>query len=207
MIMNFQDATVIYHLYGPPDLFVTFAYEPEWPAVTDALGTEPGHHPHSRSDMACRSYIHHENKTIYFTVSRPTLLSALFIPVGAYLFNLWLIFFPPLFILPSLVPNFSFYLAMYATEFQKKGRTHMHILVWLSLPQQAEKLISKIPATGHSKVHTKPAKTFQLIHLLMPHISLLQWCSQLPHDQPKKKPLKRGWSSSRNVYCSSAAEI
>lgn len=54
--MEFQDTMRISRVRGPPDFFVTFACNPGWPEITNALGPRPGQHPPDRSEVACNIF-------------------------------------------------------------------------------------------------------------------------------------------------------
>lgn len=54
--MEFQDTMRIWRVRGPPDFFVTFACNPGWPEITNALGPRPGQHPPDRSEVACNIF-------------------------------------------------------------------------------------------------------------------------------------------------------
>ena len=56
MIENFQDAVAISRVFGPPDLFTTFTYNPKWPEVTEALCSEPGPMCSTRVVLPVRVY-------------------------------------------------------------------------------------------------------------------------------------------------------
>jgi hypothetical protein len=49
MIQNYPDSITICRVYGPPDFFVTFTCNPEWPNFLQSL--QPGEKPSDRSDV------------------------------------------------------------------------------------------------------------------------------------------------------------
>ena len=56
MVQNYQDAMAICRSYGPPDMFITFTYNPKWPKIADALTFVLGQRPDARSDIVSRVF-------------------------------------------------------------------------------------------------------------------------------------------------------
>lgn len=56
MNMDFQDSMAVCHVYGSPDLFVSFTCNPNWPKIVDALRPVPGQRPLGKSDMEYRVF-------------------------------------------------------------------------------------------------------------------------------------------------------
>ena len=56
MVQNYQDAMAICRSYGPPDMFITFTYNPKWPEIADALTFVLGQRPNARPNIVSRVF-------------------------------------------------------------------------------------------------------------------------------------------------------
>jgi len=54
MIQNYHDGIAICRVYGPPDLFITFACNPKWPEISLAILN--GQQPNDRPDIIVRVF-------------------------------------------------------------------------------------------------------------------------------------------------------
>ena len=54
MIQNYHDGIAICHVYGPPDLFITFTCNPKWTEIT--LAISEGQQPNDRADIIVRVF-------------------------------------------------------------------------------------------------------------------------------------------------------
>jgi hypothetical protein len=55
MFQNYHDGLAICRVYGPPDFFVTFTCNPNWPEIVESL-FEPGQKASDRSDIITRVF-------------------------------------------------------------------------------------------------------------------------------------------------------
>jgi hypothetical protein len=55
MIQNYHDSIAICRVHGPPDFFITFTCNANWPEIQESL-FEPGQNPPDRSDVIVRVY-------------------------------------------------------------------------------------------------------------------------------------------------------
>jgi hypothetical protein len=55
MFQNYHDGLAICRVYGPPDFFVTFTCNPNWPEILESM-FEPGQKASDRSDIIVRVF-------------------------------------------------------------------------------------------------------------------------------------------------------
>lgn len=55
MVQNYHDGLAICRVHGPPDFFLTFTCNPQWPDITNSF-FERGQSPPDRSDVVVRVY-------------------------------------------------------------------------------------------------------------------------------------------------------
>ncbi|XP_026398220.1 uncharacterized protein LOC113293999 [Papaver somniferum] len=56
MIQHYQDAIALCRELGPPDLFITFTCNPNWPEIAEAIKMFPGQKPSERPDIISRVF-------------------------------------------------------------------------------------------------------------------------------------------------------
>ncbi|UYV73327.1 hypothetical protein LAZ67_10002739 [Cordylochernes scorpioides] len=113
-----QDVMTYVHVYGRPDLFITFTCNPRWEEIRELM--LPGQSPSDRPDIIARVF----NQKLRALIENPVWHVC---PIKA------------------IVVFGASQCWMYSIEWQKRGLPHAHILIWLIdkiTPDQIDQVIS-----------------------------------------------------------------
>lgn len=141
MHQNYHDAIALCRCFGPPDLFVTFTCNPQWPEIGRLL--LDGQCANDRADVVARVFkmkydellVDIRQRNYFGKTVAGNLLMSFFLSLFCTFINIAYLFQDHI-ILTSLFCHY-FLLCLFLVpvvsqiEFQKRGLPHVHIVIWL----------------------------------------------------------------------------